>query len=73
MEGVGSGGSEDGAVFLLTGPVGDSEDGESDLGVLELVRAGSSDLVLSVEDCSLDDGDGVGGGTMITGHFSVWR
>lgn len=71
VEGVGSGGSEDGAVFLLTGPVGDSEDGESDLGVLELVRAGSSDLGFSVEDCSLDDGDGVGGSTMIAGHLCV--
>lgn len=46
-------------------------DGEPDVVVPEKVGAGSSDVVLALEDCSSDDGDGVPGGPVVAGHFHV--
>ena len=71
MEGAGAVGLEDGSVSLVTGPGSSPEDGELELGVSELDGPGSPDLVLLVEDDSLDDGDGVRGGSVVTGHLSV--
>ena len=64
-------GSEDISVSPLTGTMGSPENGKLELAVSELDASGSPDFVLLVEDCSSDDGDGVGGGTMISSHFSV--
>lgn len=55
MEGVGSGGSEERAIFLVTGPSSSSKDRELDGRVLELVRTRSSDFILGAENCCLDD------------------
>lgn len=71
MEGVGSVGLENGTIAPVTGSGDSSEDGELELGVTELDGLGSSDLLLLVEDDGLDDGDGVGGCSVVTGHFSV--
>ena len=55
MEGVGSVGLEDGTISLVAGSAGVSEDGELDLAVPELVGSGSSDVLLGLDDGSLDD------------------
>ena len=64
-------GSEDVSVSSLTGTVGSPENGKLELAVSELDAPGSPDFVLLVEDCSSDDGDGVGGSAVVSGHFSV--
>ena len=42
-----------------------------DFRVPELVTSGSANLILVVQDCSLDDRDGVMGSPMITSHLSM--
>ncbi len=71
MEGVRSAGFEDGTISLVASTTSVSENGKSDFSVPELVRSRPSDLVLSVKDCSLDDGDSVGRCPVVTGHLSV--
>ena len=71
MVGVGTVGFEDGSVSPVAGTVGSPEKRKSDLRVTELIGTGSSDLILGVQDGSLDDGDGVGRGSVVTGKFSV--
>jgi hypothetical protein len=71
VEGVGTVGLEDGMISPAAGAGGSPEDGELELGVPELVGPGSPDFVLLVEDGGLDDGDGVVGSSVVTGHLSV--
>ena len=68
---VGSVGLEDGTISPVAGSAGVPEDGELDAAVSELVGSGPSDFVFGLDDGGLDDGDGVGRGSVITGHFSV--
>ena len=70
-EGVGSVGLEDGTISLVAGSADVSEDGELDVAGPELEGPGPSDFVLGLDDGGLDDGDGVGRGSVITGHLSV--
>ena len=70
-EGVGPSSSEDASVSPLAGAVGSPEDGKPELVVSELDALGSPDFVLLVEDGSPDDGDGVGGGAVVSSHLSV--
>lgn len=70
-ESSGLGGFEDSSVSLVAGSGDSSEDGELDVVLPEQVGLGSSDVVLLVEDGSSDDGDGVPGGSVVTGHFHV--
>ncbi len=70
-EGVGSGGSEDRVISSAAGPAGGAENGKLDVASSELDGSGSSDFLLLIEDSSSDDGNGVGGGPVVTGHLSV--
>lgn len=47
------------------------ENGKLELAVSELDASGPSDLSLFIEDSSSDDGNGVGRGAVVSGHFCV--
>lgn len=70
-ESSGFGGFENSSVSFVAGSGDGSEDGELDLAVPEEVGFGSSDIVLLAEHCGSDDGNGVPGGPVITGHIHV--
>ena len=55
----------------MTGAVDSPEDGKLELAVSELDASGSPDLCLFIEDSGSDDGNGVGRGTVVSGHFGV--
>jgi len=70
-EGVWPGGSEDGSESPLTGTISSAQNRKSDLRISVLDGSGSSDLILLGEDCSSDDGDGIRGSSVISGHLSM--
>lgn len=71
MEGVGSVGLEDGSVPAVAGTGSSPQDWELQLGVSVLDGPGSPDLVLLVDHHGPDDRDGVGGGSVVSGHLGV--
>lgn len=71
MEGVRSAGFEDSAVSPVASSRASPKNGKSDLGITELIRSGSSDFILGVEDGSLDNRNGVGGSSVVSGHLGV--
>jgi hypothetical protein len=70
-KGIGSVSFEYGSISLVTGPRGSSENGKSELVASEEIGLGSSDFVFLVEDCSSDDGDGIGGSSVVSAQLSV--
>lgn len=68
---VRSGGSEYSSVSSLTGTDDSTKNWEFNLRITILNASWSSDLILLGQDGSSDDGNGVGGGTMISSHFSM--
>ena len=71
LEGVGSVGLEHGSVSALTGSTDVSQNWELKAVLSEQVGSWSSDFVLSVQNYGSDDWNGIGWGSVVTGHFLV--